>query len=455
MFSKKLRQLITLSSIVLIVFGFSAGLVYYRLKSLVIYTESVNRNADFVQKLEETLSQLKDGELGSRGFIITQDSAFLEPYYSARQNINGALEGLFSAAADRKVQRASLDSVHRLVYERLDILANALHYRTADVVLLERTMQAGKVKMDSTRGVVSRLKAQQLALLKLQKGVQDRLEVASPTYILGIIVAAFFFLFAAMYIIVRQVRELIVYQNKLENKITELADTNRELDLYAFTLTHQMQEPLRKIRLFLSRFEVKNSILFAKNEENQAFSKKMHAIILDGQAKLNQFLDFAHLTQRADFDRQIMDLRNVWDAVFLEKNNLIALKSATIHCAQNWQIINCNAAQIHLLFTNLLDNALKFSDPDRPLSIEIKNELLEDEKCVYISVQDNGIGIEAIYHERIFDIFSRLHDRADYAGLGVGLAVCRRIVALHGGRMAVKSAAGVGSVFEVYLPIES
>ena len=180
----------------------------------------------------------------------------------------------------------------------------------------------------------------------------------------------------------------------------------------------------------------------------------MNAIILDGQAKLNQFLAFAHLTQRTDFDRQKTDLRSVWDAVFLEKNSLIALKSATIHCDQNWQIINGNAAQIHLLFANLLDNSLKFSDPDRPLSIEIKNELLEYEKCVYISVQDNGIGIEAIYHERIFDIFSRLHGCADYAGLGVGLAVCRRIVALHGGRMAVKSEAGVGSVFEVYLPIE-
>ena len=449
--SKNIIQTAVIFALMVASLGIMATLAYNRLKSLIAHTEVVNRNAEFVQKLEEVLSQLKDGEVGSRGYMVTHDTAFLEPYNNAKRNMETNLIQLFTAAADRNRQQKSLDSVRRMAYEKLGMCAYSMFKTEENSEFRLLAMQHGKVKMDSIRGLIGRLKMQQVTLLQLQKNEQGSLAAVSPTYILMMIVAAFGIILTAVYIIVRQIYELIRNQKMLELKVAELAHTNRELDLYAFTLTHDLQEPLRKIRLFMSRFESKNRTLFVENVDNKAISKKINDLAVEGQDKLSQFMQFARLTQRTEHDRQQVDLNAILESVLLEKKSLIALKSATIKC-DKLPTINGNAEQLHLLFAHLLDNALKFSEPSRPLSICIENQVSEEPKYIRICIRDNGIGIEEIYQKQIFDIFTRLHEREHFDGLGVGLAVCRRIVELHGGSIYVTSKAGEGCLFEVRLP---
>ncbi len=105
---------------------------------------------------------------------------------------------------------------------------------------------------------------------------------------------------------------------------------------------------------------------------------------------------------------------------------------------------------MHQLFQNLLANAIKFRKPDRPCEISIAAEIADGE-CT-VEVRDNGIGFEEKYLDRIFNIFQRLHGRAEYPGTGVGLAVCRRIVERHGGTITAKSIPDRGSTFVVKLP---
>ena len=125
--------------------------------------------------------------------------------------------------------------------------------------------------------------------------------------------------------------------------------------------------------------------------------------------------------------------------------------------------IQAEPLQIRQLLQNLIANALKFHRPDEPPLVKIearyvlpassgRAKSLAEEKC-RITVEDNGIGFDPQYAERIFGIFQRLHPRDVYEGTGIGLAICRRIVEFHGGRISASSTPGKGSVFEVLLPV--
>ena len=126
--------------------------------------------------------------------------------------------------------------------------------------------------------------------------------------------------------------------------------------------------------------------------------------------------------------------------------------------------IQAEPLQIRMLLQNLIANALKFHRPDEPPLVKIEaryllpreqrqsRKSLAEEKC-RITVEDNGIGFDQQYAERIFGIFQRLHPRDVYEGTGIGLAICRRIVEYHGGQISAQSTAGKGSTFEVLLPV--
>ena len=110
-----------------------------------------------------------------------------------------------------------------------------------------------------------------------------------------------------------------------------------------------------------------------------------------------------------------------------------------------------NPMQLRMLFQNLIANAVKFREPDRPVKVRISAERNPDTQTVSFSVADNGIGIAPEYHDRIFGLFQRLHTASRFGGSGLGLTICRRIASNHGGELSVKSEPGVGTTFTATL----
>ena len=228
----------------------------------------------------------------------------------------------------------------------------------------------------------------------------------------------------------------------------ELERSNKELQQFAYVASHDLQEPLRMVGSFLQLLERRYSPQLDQDAKDFIFyavdgAKRMQSLILD-------LLEYSRVgTRGKPFEK--IDLNKILN---LAKNNLkvaINESKANIICDQ-LPAIYADDTQMVQLFQNLIGNAIKFHGENTP-EIHIfstrKNGSLE------VSVKDNGIGIDPRYADRIFLIFQRLHNREDYPGTGIGLAICKRIVERHGGSIWVDSREGEGSTFRFTIPVKA
>jgi light-regulated signal transduction histidine kinase (bacteriophytochrome) len=242
----------------------------------------------------------------------------------------------------------------------------------------------------------------------------------------------------------------------------ELARSNRELEDFAFVASHDLQEPLRKIRAFGNRLESGyNDVIDERGKDYLArmlnAAERMSMLISD-------LLAFSRVSTRGkEFDE--VDLNNTIQSVLGDLEIAIDETSAEISVG-DMPVIRGDKSQLEQLFLNLISNALKFQSEGVTPAVNINAEkatesdthdiLMADEyDWIKITVKDNGIGFEQSFAEKIFAPFQRLHGRSEYKGTGIGLAVCRRIVERHNGQITALSSPGQGATFSIIMPVES
>ena len=232
---------------------------------------------------------------------------------------------------------------------------------------------------------------------------------------------------------------------ELSTKAEELERSNSELQHFAYIASHDLQEPLRMVSSYMQllsrRYKGK---LDAEADEFIAFA-------VDGaqrmQALINALLSYSRVgTQGKAFEPT--DCEKVLDGTLASLKNAIAESGAEIVRSALPTVV-ADPAQLGQLFQNLVGNALKFRDHRRP-AVRIAAE--RREKDWLFSVADNGVGFDPKYAERVFVMFQRLHSKDEYPGTGIGLAVCKKIVERHGGKIWVESAPGEGSTFYFTIP---
>ncbi|WP_425450226.1 sensor histidine kinase [Virgifigura deserti] len=239
------------------------------------------------------------------------------------------------------------------------------------------------------------------------------------------------------------------HTRKLSNYAKELERSNSELEQFAYVASHDLQEPLRMIssycQLLQRRYKEK---LDGDAEEFIGFAVEGAARM---QRLINDLLAYSRVGTRGK-PFEDTDCNDVLDAALSNLQTVVAETRAQI-AHDPLPRISGDPVQLTQLFQNLIANAIKFRKPppdEVPVAIQI-SAVLKDGDWVF-SVRDNGIGIDPQYSERIFIIFQRLHDRSEYAGTGIGLAICKKIVERHGGRIWVDSAPGSGSTFYFTIP---
>lgn len=254
-----------------------------------------------------------------------------------------------------------------------------------------------------------------------------------------------------------RVKEL---NRQLLNNIARLESANKDLDRFAFMASHDLQEPLRKIRTF-------SDMLFVKYRDSLDSDVRLHIGRIQKaaermQALIKDILTFSSLSSEQD-GFVTTDLNILLKDVLSDMHTVVSEKKATIMLEPLPPLV-VNPGLMRPLFSNLVGNALKYAKKDVDPVIKIYSEISStassgdpgipsvDNKYCRIYVEDNGIGFDQKYAEQIFDMFTRLHISGEFEGTGIGLALCKRITDLHNGFISARSRISNGATFIISLP---
>lgn len=429
-------------------------------------SNQVNHSQQILRKLETVLSSVKDAETGQRGYLLTGQPSYLEPHNLAVKTIPQQFAALKTLTATEPEQQQQLSLLEPLIRQKFAELQETIDLRktrgfdaAAQVVLTDQ----GKELMDQIRTTIQQMQSQESeqlqTWLKAKEAQADQLQL---TFLGGILLTLF-----AFYVVYRAVEQetrerrqaeasYLQLNEELEARVqrrtaalkeanASLAYSNRELEQFAYVASHDLQEPLRAVNSYAQ-------LIARKYQGNlDAKADKYIGYIMEGatrmQQLINDLLEFSRVGTRAKALKPTA-CEAVLNQVLANLKVAIADNQAVI-THDSLPTVMGDEIQLIQLLQNLIGNAIKFRREEPPqVHISVKPE----EREWIFSVRDNGIGIETEYFDRIFTIFQRLHSRAEYPGTGIGLAVCKKIVERHGGRIWVESESGVGTTFYFTIP---
>jgi light-regulated signal transduction histidine kinase (bacteriophytochrome) len=231
----------------------------------------------------------------------------------------------------------------------------------------------------------------------------------------------------------------------VQERTVKLSQSNKDLRQFAKIASHDLQEPLKTMQGFVHLLKQTNEGKL--DSDSTEFIEYIYEASQRMKHLIQSILLHSQINDTSNFD-QITDCNSVIEDVLAGLSSTISEADAVIH-VDNLPTVAVERTQVVQIFQNLISNAIKYRGKNNP-EIHISVERVVDSWI--FSVQDNSIGIEPQYADSVFDMFSRLHTRRKFPGAGMGLAICKRVVTLHGGSIWVESTPGLGSVFLFTLP---
>jgi signal transduction histidine kinase len=412
------------------------------------------------------LRGITDAETGERGYILTGEDAFLEPYEHGRKELRESTAGVRHLTIDNEKQQQALDTLEPIISERLRELSEWIEVRrsqglTAGAMAVREG--TGRQLMRTIRGMIAGMKDEEERLLVDRTAQTEASSARTRVVTVSGEMLGLLFLGIAGLVIQREMQErkkaeeetrelnreleqrVAERTKELAERATDLERSNLELQQFAYVASHDLQEPLRTISSFTQ--------LLAKRYGDKLDDKAREFIgfAVDGskrmQTLINDLLAFSRVGTQG---RVLAPVRcdATLDAVLRSFKRVIEESGAVITRDALPKVL-ADEVQLGQLLQNLLGNAIKFHSKETP-RIHIGAE--RSTEGWKISVRDNGIGIAPEHYERIFVIFQRLHTKMQYEGTGIGLAVCKKIAERHGGRIWVEATPGGGSTFCFTIP---
>ena len=252
---------------------------------------------------------------------------------------------------------------------------------------------------------------------------------------------------------IRKITDELMRYNK------ELEQTNKALESFTFVASHDLQEPVRKIRTFLNLIAEKETGNLS--EKSKDYMNRTIRAATQMQQLIHDLLLYSRTTSSSEHFKKT-DLNGILRDVTNELKDVIEEKHASIE-TEKLPELEVIPFQLHQFFMNMISNSLKFAGADRKPHVKIKADIADQnsvelnngngfKKYHRITISDNGIGFDSRYDEKIFDLFQRLHSKHKYSGTGIGLAICKKIIENHDGFITAHGEPDKGATFIVYLP---
>lgn len=469
---------------------FANGVIsYHAVQALISNEEKVSETLNTLNIIKDTFSVIQDAEIGERGYLISADESDLETYRSATRKINTYLIQLLQLDSDIETQRPRIYSLTQLVQEKLIEMEKTIELREEYQLNIQQNPnsqddlnnQKNVVQLfvaEKNNGLMMRIRElvgelQQAEYDKLNQQRREANRVQQQVILTLMFATAIgLILTGVVYVLVgralqkqrndaeklaltNEELESIVAQRTtaLERYAVELQRSNRELQDFAFVASHDLQEPLRKIRSFGDLLERKYA---PELGEGSDYIRRMQAAATRMSSLIEDLLTFSRISSEVK-KFELVSLQDVLQEVLEDLDVTIEATDAKMD-VNPLPKIEADPTQMRQLLQNLIGNAIKFVPACRKPAIRIESHCFipssdKEQGWVEIQVIDNGIGFENQFTDRIFTPFQRLHEINKYPGTGMGLSICRRIVEHHHGSIKAHSRPNEGATFIVRLPL--
>lgn len=471
----KFPWLIVLFS-VLLFFIFSVVIAYRSIVVMAANNQNVTNTLHVISLIDALKAELYAAESGQRGYLVTSDLQYLKPYEEALVSIDNLLETLRHTTSELPQQRLRYEQLNVITQEKLKEMRETVRLVQVDkeraAYALLRSDKGIKL-MRSISAQIEEMLAEEFWLLSNYRQLAERnrnlvMATLIVTNVVGLMLAiiVYVLVYRNAKRVARLYDEIERANQELEEKVEsrtktlvqyadELERSNRELETFAFVASHDLQEPLRKIRAFGDRLIKKFGPQLG--EQGADYVKRMHSASERMSVLIDDLLSFSRVTTRKK-PFEPVDLNELMQATLDDLQYAIDDSGAKITVDPLPEIVG-DASQIGQVFINLLSNSLKFRQKDVQPEITVRCEVGaehavegDEREWVCLRFADNGIGFDPQYADRVFSIFQRLHGQDQYKGTGIGLALCRKIIERHGGSIEASSEPGKGAVFTIKLP---
>ncbi len=465
---KRTILLVTVNFVICILLLFFLGLIVYQhLSSLETYNQKAEHAYVVISQINYTESILKDAESGTRAFLITHDSVFLQPYLSKNRLLMPALDSLKNLIRENSLQSKYYQEAATLAASQLQLEDSLISLSFETNPEKDSLVNAFTLK---SRNIMNAYEAASMHLANIET---DKLTYRKKQidYYQNKLVNNFTLLFIGVLLIITvlgvwifiEFKKRMLYQTSLEENIIRLNQNNTELEQIAFASSHDLQEPIRKIRVFSDRLRI---ITRGKlDDQSKQLLERINnsAVQLNGLiSDLSELINIVHSEKAVSF----ISLKDVVEKVEadlqaeIQSNNCKIIKGEL-------PFVQGNEEQLQRLFTNLFSNSIEYHSIKRSLVIiislqKIKSTAISNlpkqssfKEYYHLKFQDNGLGFNASFKEKLFMPFQRLHDYGsdEIKHKGMGLAICKRIMVNHGGWIDADGIEDTGATIHLYFPV--
>lgn len=461
---KRLRLIIILFSISFIVM---AGLSFFsidKFTDLNNYSYLVDHSNKVIQELYKVESLAKDLDRAERGYMLTHDTMYQRLLYTSIRRVNPLIDSLRQLTKNNESEQNNVILIKSALAMRISYIKDNLSFiDTAKAGIISPFYYRGRESMKECMDALQVMYNEESLLLTKRvesKLFYQKITTSTLRYII------FFFCFITIilfFLMVRELKRRVTFQDELNNKLADLERSHSELEQIAYAASHDLQEPLRKIQVFINR------LLYLKkdqiDEESRDTLVRITAAAVRMQELIEDLVNLTSLTQQQAEKTQV-DLNKILKQSLLELSDKAEQKNAIIN-QEVLPIISGYPGQLQILFKALLDNSLKFTREGVQPIISVRSDIVSGEeltdinpkhagqKFYRITVSDNGIGFDNKFTHKMFQIFQRLHNQhSEFHGKGIGLALSQRVIANHNGHILAYGHSDVGATFKLFFPTE-
>jgi signal transduction histidine kinase len=435
----------------------AVSLAYRNSRQFRILSDDTARVQAMLRVQESVLATMVDAETGMRGYAITGDPAYLEPYNQARESITNylnALRLLRDMDGPTGIHPDEMKQLQMLVDAQFKFRESVIQRIRAEGLEKARIrLDEGKKGLDEIRAMIARWKNAEERSLNEKRTAFEKSDRRWLHTLAALAIAVFLLLIGGMAL----VRHHLIERRKSEEQLAQFADerrrraaelegANQELEAFSYSVSHDLRAPLRHVAGFADMLQ--------RHAAAQLDPKSQRYVetIIDSAKRMGMLIDdllvFSRMG-RVEMRQELFDFNKMVDDVIDELRPEIGARRV-LWRKQKLPSLKADKAMLRQVVVNLLSNAVKYTGPRDPAEIEIAAR--EEKREIIISVKDNGVGFDPEYAHKLFGVFQRLHQASEFEGTGIGLANVRRIISRHGGRVWAEGSIDKGATFYFSLP---